>query len=395
VGFVEDDAQRFREDKESQLAAARERICALTEKCTITEERFAQARWRSEELQGLIAEKQQAYNEMMEECREGGLRVAEMRRLRDQQQRQSQVSRCIEEFRQRSNLSGIHGRLGSLGRVDSQYTTAVSVAGGRKLDFIVVDNAEIAQACLGEVKRCQAGWATFILLSQAPTQAPVIERMPEGARLLIDTIECEPRFGPAFWMVFQDTLVTADLDTARRVALHSERRYRAVTLNGEVVDKSGTMSGGGNTSQRRTGINVVSDNDFDEAVAESGRLDAEAKGRKEELEVLRQELRQLRADDLEGELRRAQMDLDRFTQQSQLLDGQLSQLSDFVADPKDLERIEELRVFLSTDHDGYSHLDILEVVRKVGAISMDVGQMAEVSAPLAVPSLLVLLAVIA
>lgn len=70
---------------------------------------------------------------------------------------------------------------------------------------------------------------------------------PENVPRLFDLIKPkEPRFAPAFYKGVRDTLVADDLDQANRIAFGGQKRWRVVTLAGQLIDASGTMSGGGN-----------------------------------------------------------------------------------------------------------------------------------------------------
>jgi structural maintenance of chromosome 4 len=68
---------------------------------------------------------------------------------------------------------------------------------------------------------------------------------------LFDLIKpIEPRFAAAFYKGVRDTLVAENLDQANRIAFGGQRRWRVVTLAGQLIDSSGTMSGGGNHVSR-------------------------------------------------------------------------------------------------------------------------------------------------
>lgn len=54
----------------------------------------------------------------------------------------------------------------------------------------------------------------------------------------------------AFYYALQDTLVTENIEKATRISMSGGKRWRTVTLKGEVVEVSGAMSGGGNTQKR-------------------------------------------------------------------------------------------------------------------------------------------------
>jgi len=72
---------------------------------------------------------------------------------------------------------------------------------------------------------------------------------PEDAPRLFDLVQAKDKYRPAFYHALQDTLVANDLAQANRIA-YGAKRWRVVTLAGELIDKSGTMSGGGATAKR-------------------------------------------------------------------------------------------------------------------------------------------------
>lgn len=85
-------------------------------------------------------------------------------------------------------------------------------------------------------------------VAHAPGMAPI--NTPEGVPRLFDLVRPkDPRFAPAFYKVLRDTLVATDLNQANRIA-YGQKRYRVVTLEGGLIDLSGTMSGGGNQKMR-------------------------------------------------------------------------------------------------------------------------------------------------
>lgn len=77
---------------------------------------------------------------------------------------------------------------------------------------------------------------------------------PEGVPRLFDLIKPkDPKFAPAFYKGVFNTLVADDLQQAQRIG-YGKKRWRVVTLAGQLIDPSGTMSGGG-TRVARGGMN--------------------------------------------------------------------------------------------------------------------------------------------
>ncbi|XP_075152440.1 structural maintenance of chromosomes 4-like protein gluon [Haematobia irritans] len=148
-------------------------------------------------------------------------------------------------------IPGILGRLGDLGAIDSKYDVAISTACGR-LDNILVDTVNTAQTCIEYLKRYDVGRASFIALekvSYLQNQSGPI-KTPENAARLYDLVRVDDeRVLPAFYFALRNTLVSTDLEQGTRIA-YGAKRFRVVTLNGDLIETSGTMSGGGRTQIR-------------------------------------------------------------------------------------------------------------------------------------------------
>lgn len=113
---------------------------------------------------------------------------------------------------------------------------------------MVVDTVEQAQACINSLRAQNVGRANFMVLEKLAVDK-MNERVvtPEGVPRLFDLITPkDPKFLPAFYKGLGNTLVVPDLDQANRIAFGSAKRWRVVTLAGQLIDSSGTMSGGGN-----------------------------------------------------------------------------------------------------------------------------------------------------
>ena len=169
------------------------------------------------------------------------------------------VNRILEESNKRSgelyNI-GIVGRLGDLGAIDAKYDTAISMACGM-LDHIVVTTTDAGVACMEYLRTNQIGRASFIVLEQLSKMEEKMnapKTIPDNALRLFDLIEpLVDDVLPALYMGVRDTLVTEDLETALEVAYGSDgssgrrggAKWRVVTENGQLIDTSGAMSGGG------------------------------------------------------------------------------------------------------------------------------------------------------
>lgn len=161
----------------------------------------------------------------------------------------NKVLAALLRLQRSGRISGFHGRLGDLGTIDDKYDVAISTACPR-LDDIVVETVECGQQCIEYLRKNKLGYARFILLDKLRNFNLSPIKTPENVPRLYDLVRPNnPKFRNAFYSVLRDTLVAKDLKEANKVA-YGKQRYRVVTLDGKLIDLSGTMSGGGNFKAR-------------------------------------------------------------------------------------------------------------------------------------------------
>ena len=159
-------------------------------------------------------------------------------------QTQGNVLTGLMRLKESGRIHGFHGRLGNLGAIDQKYDVAISTA-CPSLDNLVVDTVEIGQQCIEYLRKNNLGRANIILLDRLPKRDLSEIETPENAPRVFDLVNSkEDLYRPAFYSVLQNTLVAKDLEQANRIA-YGAQRWRVVTLDGQLIDKSGTMSGGG------------------------------------------------------------------------------------------------------------------------------------------------------
>uniref|UniRef100_A0A8D2KUS1 Structural maintenance of chromosomes protein n=1 Tax=Varanus komodoensis TaxID=61221 RepID=A0A8D2KUS1_VARKO len=170
------------------------------------------------------------------------------------------VLEALMQQRKSGNIPGIYGRLGDLGAIDEKYDIAISSSCGA-LDHIVVDSIDTAQICVNFLKKQNIGVATFIGLDKMAVWEKSMGKIqtPENTPRLFDMIKVkDEKVRQAFYFALRDTLVANNLDQATRVAFHKDKRWRVVTLQGQIIEQSGTMTGGGGKVMKgRMGSSVV------------------------------------------------------------------------------------------------------------------------------------------
>ncbi len=142
-------------------------------------------------------------------------------------------------------IPGVHGRLGDLGAIDAKYDTAISTACGGMLNYIVVDTTSTGQKCIEHLRKHNLGRANFIILDK---MRPAIMSGPSNGQRLFDLVKIKDTklYADAFYFAIGETLVANNMSEATQLAYHSgPKRNRVVTLDGRIIETSGTMSGGG------------------------------------------------------------------------------------------------------------------------------------------------------
>ena len=150
--------------------------------------------------------------------------------------------------------AGLCGRLGDLGTIDPEFDVAISTACGA-LNHMVVETVAGAQRCVRFLRDNNLGVATFIILEKIQALRKHMDRevnIPKGTQRLFDLVKMsDDKYAVAFYYGLRNTLVAKDLEQATAVAYHGNKcMWRVVTKTGELIDTSGTMSGGGGRVRR-------------------------------------------------------------------------------------------------------------------------------------------------
>ncbi|KAI0297565.1 RecF/RecN/SMC protein, partial [Multifurca ochricompacta] len=204
---------------------------------------------------------------------------------------QNKVLDSLTRLKNSGRVSGFHGRLGSLGTIPDKYDVAITTACG-SLNNMVVDTVQQGQTCIEYLRKQNVGRANFLVLEKIDeTNGMRPIQTPENVPRLFDLVKpAESRFAHAFYKALRDTLVAQDLAQANRIAFGA-RRWRVVTLAGELIDASGTMGGG--MSSKLTADAVPTDvlrryeQDCDAAAAQLSEATDELRAAETELESVR------------------------------------------------------------------------------------------------------------
>ena len=292
VKLMEDSTNRAKEQLEAaegELASLEETQQSKRDELAASEDELTQSRERIVDAEK--EEKQLAETEKVLAAKNSGMmsRVEEAKAARNASSNRSKaVSGILEASKKGGELSkyGVLGRLGDLATISEEYDVAISTACGF-LDHIVVQTSVGAQRCISYLRKHDLGRANFIALDKTKKGAHdrAVET-PEGSPRLFDLIQPRhPAVTPALYLGVGNTLVAPDLDTASRWAFDFGRRHRVVTVDGKLIESSGTMQGGGK-SVKKGGMRLRNSNggsvsasamDIDDNELDCKQIEAEAR----------------------------------------------------------------------------------------------------------------------
>ncbi|KAF2286822.1 hypothetical protein GH714_030529 [Hevea brasiliensis] len=175
------------------------------------------------------------YENLKSRIGEVEIQLREVKADRHENERDARLSQAVETLKRL--FQGVHGRMTDLCRpTQKKYNLAVTVAMGKFMDAVVVEDENTGKECIKYLKEQRLPPQTFIPL-QSVRVKPIVERL----RTLGGTAKLV--FDKAILFAVGNTLVCDDLDEAKVLSWSGER-FKVVTVDGILLSKSGTMTGG-------------------------------------------------------------------------------------------------------------------------------------------------------
>lgn len=170
-------------------------------------------------------------------------------------------------------LSGVHGPLSSLITVDNEYSVAVEVALGAAMQNIVVGNEADAKRAIYYLKNNRVGRATFLPISAIKARNLDEHGLDDNlgfVAIASDLVECKAEYKNIISNLLGRVVIVEDMDCAIGIAKRYSNRFKIVTVDGQVINPGGSMTGG---SQSR-GAGILSrGNMIDELNAQAKELE--------------------------------------------------------------------------------------------------------------------------
>ena len=255
-----------------------------------------------------------------------------------------------------AKLRGVHAPLAQLGTVDKEYAVAMEVAFGGRMAHVVVDDEHVASVAIELLKSSNAGRATFIPLNKIK-KAPTRLQLPKDKGVIdfaINLVDFDDEYIDAFFYAVGDTIVVEDIECAKKLI----GKYRMVTLQGELLEKSGSMTGG---TRLRTGLSFSQNDDdelnkFKERLKEMEQKLGSLENKKTSLEDKLEDVRSKYSDSM-TEYSKSKGELENMNRNYENSENILKEKSDFIAQTepkivelnKKLDKLEEENVKIYDD----------------------------------------------
>ena len=215
---------------------------------------------------------------------------------RDFESYQKSVRMVMQEA-QRGKIPGVHGPVSRLIRTDDEYTVAIEIALGGAMQQIVVENEADGKAAISYLKRVGGGRATFLPMSviQGKTlRENGLDTSRGYVGIASELVTCDDRYRPIVDNLLGRIVIVNDIDSAIAMARKFGNRFKIVTLDGQVMNPGGSMTGG--STNKEAGI-LSRANELE-------KLTAQEKDLEQQLLVTEAELREAQrlADEVEFQL---------------------------------------------------------------------------------------------
>ena len=271
VQNTRESSARLMEDMQRQESRARElrdqieenegRIAAIDAELKTAEEREKQTgnvidgcRLKLQSRENMLNDLTERTNRLSVELRSTESRIAMLEEMEKSYEGYSGAVRSVMREAERGALRGIHGPAANLVRAERECALAIETALGAAAQHIVVDTQDDGKNAIEFLKRRDAGRATFLpidtIRGSVMRDAPVND--PGFVGVAFDLVSFDEKYKGIFENLLGRTVVAESLSDAVRMARASGNRLRIVTLDGQIINAGGSMTGG--SSGKNSGI---------------------------------------------------------------------------------------------------------------------------------------------
>ena len=232
-------------------------------------------------------------NKLSVDCRSMDARIHMLSEMEKEYEGFSKAVKTVMRESQRGNLRGVHGPVANLVKADNECALAIETALGAAMQNIVIDTQNDGRSAIEMLKRTDSGRATFLPIDTVKgnimKDAPVND--PGFVGVAYDLVQFDAKYDGIFANLLGRTVVAETLADAVRMSKANGNRLRIVSLDGQLINAGGSMTGG--SAARGTGI-LSRANELEELKKRRIKLESEFNNASSELDRARNALSGLR-----------------------------------------------------------------------------------------------------
>jgi len=163
----------------------------------------------------------------------------------------SKAVKLVMQDHSRGALRNIHGTVAGLLKTGDRFTVAIETALGGAMQHIIVDSEEDGKAAINLLKHRDGGRATFLPLSTikgSVLNEKTVSSKPGFEGIALDLVTFDPKYAGVYTNLLGRVVVADNLNSAISIAKAYDHKFRIVTLDGQVINAGGSMTGGSKAS---------------------------------------------------------------------------------------------------------------------------------------------------
>ena len=278
-----EEARGEAEANDRALTQGQESVQSLTNVCRGYELRAQGLRGRAEKSAEMLTNTQMEANAVR----------SRRQMLKDMEREYEGYSKAVKTVMrdaQRGVLRGIHGPAGELVKTDNRYALAVETALGAAVQNIIVATDTDGKNVINHLKRTDAGRVTLLpmnVIHGTRLSERGLENEDGFEGVAFDLVSFDERYRDIYMNLLERTAVASDMDSALSIGRKYGHRFRIVTLDGQVINAGGSMTGG--SVSKNTGI-LSRANELKALEEREKKLDAELERMRAESEEIKRSL---------------------------------------------------------------------------------------------------------
>ena len=173
-----------------------------------------------------------------------------------EKERGNNLPNAVKKILESKNLQGIYDIIGNVLKTKEEYVRCLDVAISSSKNFIIVKDEECAKEAIRYLKHDNLGRATFFPINVIKrryiddSSKRLIEGIEGFVGVLADLVTTDKEYKNIIYNQLGQVIIAEDLDSALRISKKIERRYKVITIAGDVINVGGSLTGGANYKGR-------------------------------------------------------------------------------------------------------------------------------------------------